>query len=327
MNNRISIIIPVYNAENYLRETLDSFICQTFTDWQMILVNDGSSDKSLDIIKEYSSKDSRISFIDKINEGTAKARAAGIDAATGKYILSFDSDDFLYPDALETLYNLAASNNADIVAIPFYFLNPDGSRENSYKLEFTKTDGISYLNDLFCNKAHWPLWANFIKTSLLKKPDIDFSHGINSGEDMITLVQIIDKDTKIVACPVPLIDYKVREDSVSRKVTPRFYSELGKCLEFAENSLKRKRGGEIYKYVKNSIEKAWIIHYLHEIFWGCDNKVPENLKKAKYLLFRHPSAWRMMPEPMKKLMKKYIFHPRKGIERAHMLANLYTTTK
>lgn len=103
----VSIVIPVYNASEYLSETVESFLRQTYDNWEMILVNDGSTDDSLDIIKKYSAQDSRIRYIDKQNEGISKTKEAGLKIATGDYLLFFDNDDIIYPEALSTLVNIA----------------------------------------------------------------------------------------------------------------------------------------------------------------------------------------------------------------------------
>ena len=97
----VSIVIPVYNASEYLSETVESFLRQTYDNWEMILVNDGSTDDSLDIIKKYSAQDSRIRYIDKQNEGISKTKEAGLRIATGDYLLFFDNDD-IFPEYKKT---------------------------------------------------------------------------------------------------------------------------------------------------------------------------------------------------------------------------------
>ena len=117
MNNpKISVIIPVYNTETYLLECLDSIVNQTLKDIEIICVNDGSTDNSLSILKEYASKDNRIKIIDKENEGQGYSRKVGLDNSTGKYILFCDSDDY-YSEltAFEELYNYIEKVEVDVV--------------------------------------------------------------------------------------------------------------------------------------------------------------------------------------------------------------------
>ncbi len=116
----ISIIIPVYNVERYLRECIDSIIAQTYKNLEIILVDDGSSDKSGEICDEYSKKDSRIKVIHKKNGGLSDARNVALDIAKGDYIGFIDSDDYIEKDMFQILYNLAEEYNAEISSISFY---------------------------------------------------------------------------------------------------------------------------------------------------------------------------------------------------------------
>ena len=113
---KVSVIIPIYNTEKYLRKCLDSVCNQTLSDIEIICVNDCSTDNSLEILEEYASKDNRIKLIDfKENKGAAVARNAGIDEAKGEYIGFVDSDDFIDLDFYEKLYNKAVKSGADCV--------------------------------------------------------------------------------------------------------------------------------------------------------------------------------------------------------------------
>lgn len=110
----VSVVIPTYNAEPFLREALDSVISQTYTQLEIICVNDGSKDNSLEIIREYEAKDSRIKVIDQPNGGYGKAMNVGMGIATGKYMAIFEPDDYLPPHAYKSLVDLAEENNLDI---------------------------------------------------------------------------------------------------------------------------------------------------------------------------------------------------------------------
>lgn len=127
---KVSIIVPVYNVEKYLPECLDSIINQTLKEIEIICINDGSPDNSLEILKSYSQKDSRIKIIDKKNEGVGKARNDGIRAATGEFIAFMDSDDY-YPsdNVLEILYNDAVNNDVKIAGGRKQYLLPEGNTE------------------------------------------------------------------------------------------------------------------------------------------------------------------------------------------------------
>ena len=120
MNNpKISVVVPVYNVEKYLRKCLDSIINQTFRDFELICINDGSPDNSLEILREYEKKDDRVIVIDQKNTGVSTARNNAIDIAKGEYIIFFDSDDWVDLDTLEVIYSEINSENADVVIFSY----------------------------------------------------------------------------------------------------------------------------------------------------------------------------------------------------------------
>ncbi len=118
---KVSIVIPIYNVERYLRQCLDSVVNQTLRDIEIICVNDGSKDSSLDIIMEYVSKDERVKVIDKPNSGYGNSMNRGFDMATGEYIGIVESDDYADPEMFEKLYNCAKENDLDVVKSGFYY--------------------------------------------------------------------------------------------------------------------------------------------------------------------------------------------------------------
>ena len=117
----VSIIIPVYNVSKYLRDCLDSVINQSFQNIEIICINDGSTDDSLEILKEYSSKDNRIIIIDKKNAGVSAARNDGIEKSSGEYLFCIDSDDYIDNDFIEVFYNNAKKNDSDLVVLSTFW--------------------------------------------------------------------------------------------------------------------------------------------------------------------------------------------------------------
>ena len=121
-NPSISIIVPIYNREKWLRNCLDSISSQTFKDWECILINDGSTDNSLKIAQEYAANDPRFIVFSQENQGVSAARNLGLDHAQGKWLAFVDSDDEIAPDYLEILYKLGEDNNADLVNASIEFV-------------------------------------------------------------------------------------------------------------------------------------------------------------------------------------------------------------
>jgi len=122
---QISVVVPVYNVEKYLRECLDSLANQTFEDFEVICVNDGSDDSSIDILEEYASEDERFKIVSQENKGLSGARNTGMDYIKGRYLLFLDSDDWLELNALELLYNHANALNSEMVIFPYRYFNQE----------------------------------------------------------------------------------------------------------------------------------------------------------------------------------------------------------
>jgi len=202
MKPKISIIIPMWNVEKFLRRCLDSVTNQTFKDWQAICVDDGSPDKSVDIAEEYAKKDKRFIIVRKENGGLSDARNAGMKHVSSEYVMFLDSDDFIHPQTMEIAYGLAKKNGTDIVS--WYKdkmyrpqllvrhklgLDIDNAMPRGIKKRYT-LDKVKYCvtDDIFNNSTEWPhtkqkwvvkhcyVWRHLIKTDFLR--DISFIKGI-----------------------------------------------------------------------------------------------------------------------------------------------------
>ena len=140
----ISIIVPIYNVENYLRQCLDSIVSQTYQNFECLLINDGSSDNSADICREYIEKDSRFRYFEKENVGVSSARNLGIERSKGQYITFIDSDDWVDSEYLEVLYRALIEEKADIAISTYKQFNMDDncyyvySYQRGMKNEFLK---------------------------------------------------------------------------------------------------------------------------------------------------------------------------------------------
>lgn len=255
---KVSVIIPIYNAEMYLRECFDSIIDQTLEDIEIICINDGSTDSSLDIVKEYAGKDGRIIIIDKQNEGVAIARNLGIDRATGEYVCFMDSDDY-YPsnDILEELYNKAKKNNVLIAGGEFSIFNPLIVPYEP-KQEFESVDD-GYL---------------FAKNSIIEYKDYQFDYGfhrfiynrnflVNNNiyfpnyvrfEDPVFLVQAMCKATKFYALDRISYAYRgsIKEISKKDNVVKDTFLGIADNLEFAKlNNLNKLKNYTVMRFYQH----------------------------------------------------------------------------
>ena len=176
-NIKVSIIIPVYNTEQYLKQCFDSVINQTFQDIEIIVVNDGSTDNSVNIIKKYQQKDNRFVFVDfSQHKGVSDARNEGIKIAKSEYITFVDSDDWIKKDYVKILYDNIIKYNCDMVVTNFYFYDKDKNRTNKYP-DFCYRD--SFFNNknkekLFSLRFNWNVWAKIYRRDFIKKNKISF---------------------------------------------------------------------------------------------------------------------------------------------------------
>ncbi len=191
----ISVLVPVYNVELYLQRCIDSVIVQNFQNWEMILVDDGSTDKSPQICDDYANRDSRIKTIHKKNGGLPSARLAGFQLATGKYFIFLDSDDWLLEGALSTLYNEIEQGYDIVKARP---CRNDGTKawKESYRInEGELSSMIEYGECIINNDIHPYLHSGIYRGSLFSEKVFEpiVRSGISFGEDWFANVMIIDK--------------------------------------------------------------------------------------------------------------------------------------
>ena len=228
---KVSVIIPVYNVEKYLDQCLTSVINQTLKDIEIIVVNDGSTDTSLEIIKKYLF-DSRIILINKENGGISSARNAGLNLAKGEYIQFLDGDDWLDCDYLEKNYQYAKKNNLDIITSGIVLEYEDKSifynKNINKKKIYTKDE---YFDIIFCNKDTINVATKFYKLSLYKKNDIFFPENISLGEDLVICVKTVYFSLRIGVNEEVNYHYIQRNRSLSRGLTLEAINELFLCFE------------------------------------------------------------------------------------------------
>lgn len=171
-----SVLMPIYNASTYLRQSLDSVTNQTLTNIEVICINDGSTDNSLEIIREYAERDSRIVIIDKPNSGYGDSMNRGLDIAKGKYIAILEPDDWYEPDMLETLYNLAIEHNLDVVKGDFYQYSNQTRQDRQYHLfRLEQCNKVFNSNqDTFVYSLQPSIWSALYKREFLIKNNIRF---------------------------------------------------------------------------------------------------------------------------------------------------------
>lgn len=214
---KISVVVPVYNTERYLRACLNSLHNQDFKDVEFICVDDGSTDKSLDILKEFAQRDERFVVISQNNGGPAKARNTALSKARGEYIGFVDSDDYLVSGAYGCIYNIAKKNNADIVVFGAYTEPdnaPDWIKETLSPRDVVYDKFVPEV--LFKEKGARPfLWLQLVKRDIIVKHNLHMDESLRLGEDQLFQMAYFPYAKKIVFTSEKYYIYRwQRENSI-----------------------------------------------------------------------------------------------------------------
>lgn len=228
---KVSVIVPVYNAEKCVRRMLDSLSAQTIDNFEVIIVDDGSDDNSPVICADYAVNNSRFKVIHQQNKGVAMARKVGMDAAQGEYSIHADADDWVEPTMLDDLYNKAINADVDIVICDYYDTTVDGV-DCYHKQRLTSDAPLDVLYDITQGKCFGALWHKLIRTNLYKKYNARFFAGINYSEDVLILAQILKhKEVKVAYLNKAYYHYIKNEDSLTHYATQKTYNGLKLYLE------------------------------------------------------------------------------------------------
>lgn len=172
---KVTVLVPVYNVEKYLRQCMESIVNQTLKDIEIICINDGSTDASLEILKEYGSRDSRITIVDKQNTGYGNSMNIGLEMANGEYIGIIESDDFAELDMFDTLYSLAKEDNLDVARSEFYYYDNNTGRDTKSNSDYVPHNKVIRPSDELSVFYQQPsIWANIYRKSFIKNNKIKF---------------------------------------------------------------------------------------------------------------------------------------------------------
>lgn len=258
---KISIIIPVYNVEDYLSECVDSILNQTYENYEVLLIDDGSTDKSPQICDTYSEKNNKISVIHTRNRGLSAARNLGTEKAQGEYIFYLDSDDYVENNVLERMFKIVDQDNADIVCGNFMYTYPDRTviaikEEKEYEV----LDTHSAMEQLVKGKKI----QNFAWGKLIKK-EIALNHKFPVGklfEDMYWTHDIIDQAEKIGIDYQSFVYYRQRDDSISYSFNIKSLDQLDGMIqrkEFIEEKYPDLLIGYLNVMKKNAKNLSWCV--------------------------------------------------------------------
>lgn len=223
---KVSIIIPIYNIEKYIKDCLESVVAQTLEEIEIICVDDGSTDESLKIIKKYSNKDERIKIINSTkNMGVSRARNIGLEASTGQYIFYIDGDDWIEINLIENLYKLACEHNADVVLGSMTFVWEKRREKHLNKLSEGVYDGkkkIKAFQNVYDidNKEvllNWNICGNLFRRDKLYIQQMKLNEKIKIGEDMAVFLPFILNCDRIYVSDVTAYYYRQHESSAMHR--------------------------------------------------------------------------------------------------------------
>lgn len=260
----ISVIVPVYNVEKYLPRCIDSILAQTFTDFELILVDDGSPDRCGEICDEYAEKDSRVRVIHKANGGVSSARNAGLDLCRGEYVTFVDSDDYLGAGWLNSLHQAMTESGADVVSADFTVV-ADGGEESvtlHQKLQadlHNEKETIDFLlESILGGKLGWEVCTRFFKTEIIQNRHIRFCETCeNYAEDLGFTLEYLLYVQRVATC---------------NSAEYYYYQRSGSMMDCSKTKYRLNATNEVPKQFAERAKAIWtvkdrkrlipVIHYL-----------------------------------------------------------------
>lgn len=224
-----SVCVPVYNAEKYLEKCILSVLNQSYSDFQLILVDDGSTDSSSFICTKFALIDNRVSYIKKKNEGQLFARQMAFELAKGNVILCLDSDDVLNVNALLVLFNYFNQYNCDCVFFEYCKINDKGEVcdeiETLKEKQLFSCNNVEIFTKFFCTSHYNPMWLKAFRKELIPKGDLSKYRNIRIGEDLIHSILILEKAKSVLFAADVLYGYRINSSSVTQKPSIEKYRD------------------------------------------------------------------------------------------------------
>lgn len=294
-----SIIVPIYNVEKYLKECINSVLQQEFKDYELILVDDGSTDNCPQICDEFALKEDRIRVIHKKNGGLSDARNAGLEVCNGKYTLFLDSDDFLTENCLNKAYDLLIIRNMpDILLSTFNSLFDDQGQEELNRFKLSEEFGVVanhkiLLNTLLKenNEIPWSAWRNIYKTALININYMKFEKGLVGAEDCSFFMEYMKYVKSYLVMEYPIVNYRVsREGSITNTI--KYNTIIGQLnvfskyfKEYKQSNISNNHKDIIYEHFAqkfaNTISTFYFLSEVEEIN-GATKIVKENKEILKF---------------------------------------------
>ena len=262
MNNLVSIIIPIYNSEKYLNECMEAIESQTYRYIEILCVDNGSVDKSLDILREHEIRDKRIKILKTNEKGVSRARNLGINNADGEYIMFVDSDDLIDKKAVEKMIGVAIRQNSDIVLCTNSLINTKGKeRKLSFELEYSSEDNLvkneqeHTFEYMYKKGLGIQIWNRIIKRDILISNNIRFDENMSYDEDMFFSWKTVIYSNIINIISEDLYKYRLTKSSAIMK----YHNNLKEKYDIAFNEIK----SELHK---KGVNECYINEIISKIY-------------------------------------------------------------
>lgn len=231
-----SIIMPAFNAEKHLEEAIDSVVKQSFPDFELIVVNDGSCDHTKDICQRWMKKDARVQFIDKMNAGVAAARNDALDVAKGVFIMFVDSDDVIYPHSLQTLYEVLSKTPYDYLRFEYQTIDevgknlyPNYEAKKRKKFSGKCVDAAKCIQQLV--RGEFFSCVGTYKRSVIENNQLRFMMGCTYNEDTLFMMEYFTHSKTHSYVSDVMYGYRKTGDAVTSKFTERNYQDVKRVVE------------------------------------------------------------------------------------------------
>lgn len=284
----VSIILPVFNAERFLPQCLDSILGQSYLQWELIAVNDGSKDRSLEILKSYEKRDDRIHIISKKNEGVSIARNVALSQVHGEYIYFVDSDDIVMQDALSILIRTLESNNATFVKSDFLPINEHGKQLFINKKQGIRRryEGKIIDSEMFYSKIlmdEFFLWTCLFRRDIIEKNKIRFIPHCRLMEDAAFIVEYLLHSSRNVYKNACVYGYRKYEGTAS-EVNKDYSGDL-EMIQQSLSTAKEKKTLNILLYKRiNKIQQGYRTELINKFITLFHSKVERLYIYIKYQL-------------------------------------------
>lgn len=282
----VSVIMAAYNAQNTICRAIESFQKQTLSDWELIVIDDGSTDKTSKILDDFQAGDSRIRVIHTVNRGVAAARQTGIEHSSGVFTIHADADDWVENNMLERMYSHAIENNSDMTVADYYVNHLNGKQEKiCQKLDSNRPEDVIF--QLYAKNLFGGLWHKLIKKTVYDNEKVCFDPTINFCEDKLLLTKILylNPNLRISYLPEAFYHYEMTLTSITRKITQKQFDSMKRFqLAFPQYLPKQERFNHI---IELESLRLFLGGFIHKIF--SPKEIKREFAKVKKEAFKTKS--------------------------------------